>query len=563
MKTNYKILVVLFLLLIPTFFFFLRPNLYWNMHDDMQIIRQLEMEKCLLDGQIPCRWTPDLGFGYGYPLFNFYPPLPYFIGQIFRTIGFSFVTAVKLTAVTQIISSAFAMYLLGSVLFGSAGGAIAAIFYAYAPYRAVNIFVRGAMNEAWASVFFPLIFYFSYKLITSKKFDWKIFIFLSLSISGLLLSHNPMALTFMPFVGSWCLYWLIYQKNKLIIVKNLFLSALLGLGVTAFYTIPVLIDTKYVQIESMFVNYYHYSVHFVSFYQLFFSNFWGDGPSVWGTNDGMPFMIGYIHWIIPLLLILYSIFLLFKKQNQNSAKITLLLGLMGFFAALMTHQKSGLLWQYITPVQKIQFPWRFLSHSSFLLAITAGSMAIFIKNKWINGTIIILLIVLNWSHFTPITFGPIQDQQKLTGKAWENQITSGIYDYLPKTASTAPKSAPKPIIDEINIDSKNYQVSGLKNGTDWTFFNINLDQDANITLSRLAYPGFVLTDFGQKINYDIEPSLGRFQISLKAGNHQIYLKLKNTLDKTISNIISLLSISFILLVFTKQYGRTTNIKPKR
>lgn len=215
MKNKYLIPFILFLLIIPTFFFLLRPGIYWNMHDDMQIIRQLEMEKCLQDGQIPCRWSPDLGYGYGYPLFNFYPPMPYYVGELFRLLGFTFVTTVKLTALVQIVTSAFAMYILGVSLFGSVGGLMAAIFYAYAPYRAVNIYVRGAMNEAWASVFFPLIFYFSRQLIVSNGFSSKSFIFLSLSISGLLLSHNPMALTFIPFVALWCLYWTIINHQNI------------------------------------------------------------------------------------------------------------------------------------------------------------------------------------------------------------------------------------------------------------------------------------------------------------------------------------------------------------
>src|SRR3989344_8647632 len=64
---------------------------YFNMHDDLQMMRQLEMEKCFKDGQIPCRWIPDMGYGYGFPLYNFYPPLPYWIGMLVRVIGFSFV----------------------------------------------------------------------------------------------------------------------------------------------------------------------------------------------------------------------------------------------------------------------------------------------------------------------------------------------------------------------------------------------------------------------------------------------------------------------------------------
>ena len=67
---NLLFFLILIVAIIPTFYSLLKQD-YYVMHDDTQMIRQLEFEKCLKDGQIPCRWTPDLGFGYGYPLFNF------------------------------------------------------------------------------------------------------------------------------------------------------------------------------------------------------------------------------------------------------------------------------------------------------------------------------------------------------------------------------------------------------------------------------------------------------------------------------------------------------------
>src|SRR5574338_839363 len=78
---------------------------YFNMHDDLQMMRQLEMEKCFLDGQIPCGWVPDMGYGYGYPLFNYYPPFPYLIGEMFRIFTIPFTLTVKLTFALSIISS--------------------------------------------------------------------------------------------------------------------------------------------------------------------------------------------------------------------------------------------------------------------------------------------------------------------------------------------------------------------------------------------------------------------------------------------------------------------------
>src|SRR5690348_13066083 len=55
---------------------------FFVMQDDEQLIRLQEMRVCLQDLQVPCRWVPDLGAGMGYPLFNFYGPLAYYVGAI-------------------------------------------------------------------------------------------------------------------------------------------------------------------------------------------------------------------------------------------------------------------------------------------------------------------------------------------------------------------------------------------------------------------------------------------------------------------------------------------------
>lgn len=555
--------IIVFVSTIPAFFALVKPG-YYNMHDDMQLIRQLEMEKCLKDGQIPCRWTPDLGYGYGYPLFNFYPPMPYFVGEVFKNIGFSYLWTVKLTAVCQIILSGMFMFILASSLAGNFGGLIASVFYTYAPYHAVNIYVRGAMNEAWAAVFFPLIFHFSRLLIIKNK---KIYIVgLSLSFAGLLLSHNPMALTFSPILLIWCIYWLFvkYKKNILFTLKSqlpvitkLIVSAVLSLSLAAFFTLPLLTETKFVQIESMFNNYYHFSVHFVTLFQLFISNFWGDGPSVWGPDDGMSFMIGYLHWIVSLLIIFFSAINFFKTRKINKKTILpLLIALMGLGTVFMTHNKSTFIWLLLTPIQKVQFPWRFLNLTAFLFSLSSAFfLNLFfqkLKNKiFIPSLLLIALVIsLNVNYFHPLKSGPITDEQKFSGLAWTNQITSGIYDYLPKTARIAAQAPAKEYIDEIKPSESLNKIYGQKKGTDWMFFNLSLKNNSQVIISQLAFPNFQILDNNEKIDYKIEPELGRIVLNLSSGEHQIYIKFINTPIRTISNIISLIawvSVLFYLI----------------
>ncbi|MDD3998552.1 MAG: hypothetical protein PHR98_00405 [Candidatus Shapirobacteria bacterium] len=558
--------ILLLILIIPTFSFLVRPGLYWNMHDDMQMVRQLEMEKCLKDGQIPCRWTPDLGFGYGYPLFNFYPPLPYLAGQIFRSFGFSFVATVKLSAILLITLSSLAMYLLASSLTGPIGGFLAGLFYTYAPYHAVNIFVRGAFNEAWSALFFPLIFYFSKKLLTSHLKTIYLFL-LSLSWAGLLLSHNPMALTFAIFFAPWCLYWYwpsLEKKDFKPFIK-LLIAGFMALFLSAFYTLPVLFETKLVQIESMFQNYYHYSVHFLSFRQLFLSNFWGDGPSVWMDPDGMSFSIGTLYWILPLFIFVYYLYTFNKKRNSKYL-LPLLIIALSFLAVIMTHERFSFLWLLLKPIQKIQFPWRFLNHTLFFSSLSLAYLPK-ILNKIYPKIIYIILpilsltvVLLNYKYFFPISYGPITDEQKFSGLAWTNQITSGIYDYLPKTASTAAKSKAAEIIDKVEPENTEYQLLGWQKGTDWWLFNLQNETSAKFTLASLYFPNFKLLDNQQDLKYEVEPELGRITINLDSGYHQIYLKFYNTPVRTISNYLSLFAWIFTIVFFISKLWKIKKFK---
>src|SRR3989338_9976126 len=105
-KSPIAILILLIALFIPAFIDTISVG-YYPMHDDLQPMMQLVMDKCFRDGQIPCRWSEDLGFGFGYPLFNFYPPLPYYIGQIFHWSGLSYLDTVKAVGILGFILTAW------------------------------------------------------------------------------------------------------------------------------------------------------------------------------------------------------------------------------------------------------------------------------------------------------------------------------------------------------------------------------------------------------------------------------------------------------------------------
>ena len=97
-------LAFIFLLSLVTVTPFLHAG-FFPIHDNTQVQRVFEMAKSLNSGMFPVRWVADLGFGFGYPIFNFYAPLAYYIGSIINILGFDPLFSTKLMMVLGIIIS--------------------------------------------------------------------------------------------------------------------------------------------------------------------------------------------------------------------------------------------------------------------------------------------------------------------------------------------------------------------------------------------------------------------------------------------------------------------------
>ncbi len=520
------------------------------MHDDLQMMRQLEMEKCFQDWQIPCRWVPDMGYGYGFPLFNFYPPLPYLVGQIFRIFQISFVETAKLTFAITFIFSGIAMYYLAKEFFGKWGGVVSSIFYIWAPYHSVDVFVRGAMNEAWALVWFPLILWTSVRLIKEKKKTVPWVLGLALSWTGLLLSHNLMVMIFTPVFAAWCyIFWI--EKKDIKKVMQMAISGLIAFSLAASFTLPALVEQKYVHVDTLTQGYYEYIAHYATIGQLLFSRFWDYGPSVWGPVDGMPFQVGHVHWILSLTILVFVAFAVLKKKKQSSAHMVVIFSiLLGWFAAFMAHQNSTFIWQKIKPLAFVQFPWRFLTLVILGFSLASGSIFLFIsKNaaKYISAFLIIFVVIFNWNYFMPQNgrMGPLTDEQKFSGAAWDLQRTAGIFDYLPGTANQNPKDPPTVLAEIMKGEGT---VTDMAQGTKWAKFNVDLLKESTLRVNIFQFPVWKAKVDGKEVKAYIPDSeiWGRMYLDIPEGKHSVSFNFKNTPVRTFADSLSLVAwIAFI------------------
>jgi GT2 family glycosyltransferase len=542
-------ILILVILIFPTYSKLLQPG-FFSMQDDLQAFRVYEMDKCFDDFQIPCRWVPDAGYQYGYPQFNFYPPLPYYLGAGLHRIGFQFIVSVKILFVLGYILSAVTMFILIRSLLGTWPGLIASLLYTYIPYKAVEVYVRGALSEFWAQIFFPLILWAIYKLIRTGKI--KYIVWFAVTTAALATTHALMTMIFVPVAIIWSVYWLYREKwNNLL---KIVWGGLLGFGLSAFFILPVIFEKRFTHVESMLSGYFDYRAHFVSLYKLFLSMEWGYGSSGF-PNEKLNLTLGIVQWVVAFIIAPVIAVLNFKKHNKTSL-LMIVLVFLSLASVFMIHMKSSFIWAELPFLWYMQFPWRFLAISIFLLCILAGYVIFYAgRFKYILGIILVAVsFALTISFYVPKNWLSIKDTDKFSGVSWEKQLTISIFDYLPIYATLPPvqKAPPVPEVLEGNVKFLEY-----KKGSDFQEGLIEATKDSLIRIPLFDFPGMKVKIDGKvtsHVNNDCRGEkycLGLITFSVPVGSHTIDIRLYDTPVRKIGNILTLISLGGIIVLMIK------------
>lgn len=428
MKRNLFFLIFLLVLSLPAVLPIISPG-YFPMHDDTQIVRIDQMYQALRQGQFPVRLVKDLGYGYGYPIFNFYNPFPYYFGALLMFLNIKAIIVTKITFIFPIILSGFTMFFLTKKYLSPTAGLLASLFYVYTPYHAVQVYVRGAVAEYWAYAFIPLLVaaLLNHQLLLA-----------GVTLALVVLSHNLTALMFVPIIGILFIIKLIFSKSKLDLISYYFAAALIGLSLSAFFWLPALMEKGITQLELILQNQSSPLEHFVFLRQLWTSE-WGFGGSVKGINDGMSFMAGKLH----LLLSAVSIPLLFLlKKTERKIFFFFCLSVL-LISVYMSSSLSYPFWSRLKIFAYLQFPWRWLIFISLVLSILSGlSFDYFSRfaekyfnRKLINFTGSLLLIgfvIYSTKFFKPQYKYLITETEALSREQVNWVVSQQSDEYLPK-----------------------------------------------------------------------------------------------------------------------------------
>lgn len=509
-----KHLVVLFFVSLLPLWSLLTPGLPVTHDGRDHVARIANFYQNLSEGNLVPRWAGNLNWGYGHPVMMFLYPLPSYIASFFHATGFSLVDSVKLVFAAAFVASVLAMYLWA--------GPLAAILYGFAPYRFVDLYVRGAIGEHVAFVFPPLILWGMLKLSQEKKKPYVWMIVIAVAMAGLLLSHNAMSLMFLPII---LLYAMFLARRSFSIGGSL----LLGFGISAFFWFPAFIEGKYTLRDIVTAG--EFADRFAPAIQLLYT------PWNYGGTDALPKHLG----VAQLIAVAGAAWVLLRSKIAPKKKVlgwglaaTLLV-----VSFLMT-RPSLFVWESVTILQKFQFPWRLLSVSVF----AAAALAAWWKPRlWI--VLPILAVVLTIPMWKPASY-LVRPESFYTGVYAGTTDTGESSPIWSVRFMESPPSAPAEIIDgEAEI------IPGVRTNIRHAY-TLTASTRARIRENTLYFPGWqVLVDSAPvAVEFQDPANRGLMTYRVEPGMHTVDVVFGETKLRKFADYISLASLGVLGILGT-------------
>jgi len=584
---NYLSIPFLCLIFLASSYYLLQSG-FFSVHDYPIGARIAEMADMIASAQFPPRWSANFGYGFGMPLFNFYAPLPYILGALLYFFSHNLIFVIKALYLIINFFTMLGSYKLGKRIGGRAAGLALAAIFTLAPYRALLLFVRGALSEAMAITFFPwamLAVINLQKQVSKTSQHYKNYLLLFFSLLGIVLSHNLSALMFIPLLLLFAL--LTSQKKQR--SRIFFTFVLAGLS-SSFYILPIFFEQNLTRVNAIFTDYFDYRLHFVYIRQLFWDN-WAYGGSAWGTADDISFFLGYgqLLAIITLILIMLNkLYLAFaaKLRNKEYKKLlfnhpfkNLLIVFVFFIITLfLTLQKSQLLWSVLPVFTYLQFPWRWFGASFFFLATSFAAGLFLLKRPSIRYLLVLLITLVTLTNFRYFRAEKIinnpEDYYTDQKISIAGEISKILPDYIPlqmadqKLLAEFNQQYPEPIVwleKEDTALSNNDNKSDANNMSDikiidaqlekkqsqreiWSF---NLEEEQLVNFKIANFPGWKAKVNGQNTEVLSSPNLGNIQLALPAGELEVELYFTESKLRLIADCLSLCGL---LAFFIWQYS---------
>lgn len=511
-------------------------------------VRAVELDSLLRAGWLYPRWAPDLAHGYGFPIFNYYAPLGSYLVVALHRLGLDLPLATKTAFLGVYLAYGPSMYGFARRFLPPGPATVAAVAYAWVPFRFRELYVQGDYPQLLAFALAPLAFAAVHDLAlnpTPRRFGLAV-----LATSALLLSHNISALNAGLFLALYALVLLVLGERHgrpLGRLGPLVLAAGATLALTAFFWLPALAERGLVQLDRLLSGDFHFSRHFPAPLELLLPSPVVDRAA---ANPPVPHNLGVAHLALSALTLAA---LPSWRRLGPAARAHLAFGWLALLLAVfLMLPVSTPVWERAPLLAFTEYPWRFRLLAALATSVLAGLAASWAGERAGRAAgpvflgLLLALVLPQLVHLYPREpFAPYDVRTVADVARFEREHgavgTTSAGEYYPVWVVEPP--GPRPNAGRLEPSSLPPGASArlLEREPLRQRYAVELPTPARLVWNLLFFPGWQARVDGQPVPIEPVGPHGLIGLEAPAGAHEIVLSFEGTPLRTGAELLSGLS----------------------
>lgn len=317
------------------------------------------IEDSLRNGSFYPNWAAQENEGYGGIGLRFYPPIAYYVLAFGKILTNDWFAASFLVFLFWTILSGFGVYLLAREFSTAKVSFAGAVMYIFAPYHATELYGSFMYAEFAAAALSPFCFLFLARILHKDNQS---------DIFGFAIAFTMLVYTHLPLSVIACLSFAVYVLSSLKketffqITKKLSLAILLAVLASSFQWIKVVTEMKWLKHASekfSATDFYDYRENFLLSFK-YLAGLDADIHHLWFFD---------LLFAVTLIFALPFAIVVFRRADAEKKKMLKNVSVLAIFTVFLLTPLSFFVWDNFKILQKVQFPWRWLSVFSLCAAI--------------------------------------------------------------------------------------------------------------------------------------------------------------------------------------------------
>jgi hypothetical protein len=550
------------------------PFFYWGSpsgHDfEFHMFSWMEVLGQWKHGILYPRWSALAHFGYGEARFLFYPPASWTLGAALGAIlPWAMVPGAYCWIVLTLAGAA--MYRLAREWLRPTDALFAAVFYAVNPYHLLVIYWRSAYAELLAAPLLPLALLYLLQLqepasasavLSSSAEDnlaqsishrLRPTLWLSLTLAATWLTNAPAAVMIEYSTTGLALLLAAREfANKRSWDPQIWrplvrtaLAILMGAGLASFYLIPATFEQGWISLNQVLAPGVRPQDNFL-FTIL---------------NDADHNRFNILLSTVALAEIIILVFgIWFSRRSPAKAdnlSIWPLLSFWGAASVVFMLPVSNVFWHHLPKFQFVQLPFRWLLCMNAALAMLLALATKRWSVRVLTSALLLAVLVIAGYRIQPPWWDTADDIHEMSDALADGTGYEGTDEYVPHGADAYELNKNLPRLS--NDAGAPVQGEMLAWGPVEKHFKVSASTPQDLTVRLFNYPAWDVFVNGKLTETESSDVTELMIIPIGAGDNDIHIHFRRTLDRFVGNIVSLIS----LVVFIVVWVRLVRIKARQ